>query len=101
MTSYKAFNYDLNTHVPITYDTLFKPGTNPLAVLDPIVERELERRGHTIMQPFNVLGAKSYQNFALSDDAVIFLFGQGVLLAEVDGPLEVSVPRTELASLLA
>jgi len=32
---------------------------------------------------------------------VIFFFGQGVLLAEVDGPDEVSVPRTELASLLA
>src|ERR1700730_11960639 len=101
VTSYKAFNYDLSTHVPITFDTLFKPGTNPLAVLDPIVQRELEKRGHTIMQPFNVLGAKSYQNFALTDDAVIFLFGQGVLLAEVDGPLEVSVPRSELASLLA
>src|SRR3984893_3623876 len=98
MTSYKAFNYDLSTHVPITFDTLFKPGTNPLAVLDQIVQRELEKRGH-IMQPFNVLGAKSYQNCALTDDAVIFLFGQGVLLAEVDGPLEVSLRRTELASL--
>ena len=99
--SHTAFNYDLGKGAPITFDTLFKPGTNPLAVLDPIVQRELEKRGHTIMQPFNVLGAKSYQNFALTDDAVIFLFGQGVLLAEVDGPLEVSVPRTELASLLA
>jgi Protein of unknown function (DUF3298) len=100
-TSYKAFNYDLSKNAPITFDTLFKPGTNPLAVLDPIVQRELEKRGHTITQPYNVLGAKSYQNFALTDDAVIFLFGQGVLLAEVDGPLEVSVPRTELAFLLA
>jgi hypothetical protein len=101
VTSYKAFDYDLSKHVPITFDTLFKPGTNPQAVLDPIVQRELEKRGHTITQPFNVLGAKSYQNFAITDDAVIFFFGQGVLLAEVDGPLEVSVPRSELASLLA
>jgi hypothetical protein len=101
VTAYKAFNYDLSKHVPITFDTLFKPGTNPQAALDSIVQRELEKRGHTIMQPFNVLGAKSYQNFAITDDAVIFLFGQGVLLAEVDGPLEVSVPRIELASLLA
>jgi len=101
VTSYKAFNYDLSKHVPITFNTLFKPGTNRQAVLDPIVQRELEKRGHTIPQPFNVLGAKSYQNFAITDDTVIFFFGQGVLLAEVDGPVEVSVPRTELASLLA
>jgi Protein of unknown function (DUF3298) len=80
---------------------LFKPDINPQAALDPIVQRELEKRGHTITQPFNTLGAKSYQNFAITDDTVIFFFGQGVLLAEVDGPLEVSVPRTVLATLLA
>ena len=101
VTSYKAFNYDLSKHAPITFDTLFKPGTNPQAALDPIVQRELEKRGNTTTQPFNILGAKSYQNFAITDDAVIFFFGQGVLLAEVDGPLEVSVPRTALATLLA
>jgi hypothetical protein len=28
VTSYKAFNYDLSKRVPITFDTLFKPGTN-------------------------------------------------------------------------
>jgi Protein of unknown function (DUF3298) len=61
---------------------LFKPDINPQAALDPIVQRELEKRGHTITQPFNTLGAKSYQNFAITDDTVIFFFGQGVLLAE-------------------
>jgi Protein of unknown function (DUF3298) len=101
VTLYKAFTYDLSKHVPISFATLFKPGTNPQATLDPIVQRELESRGHPITQPFNVLGTESYQNFAITDDAVIFFFGQGVLLAEVDGPLEVSVPRTALAALLA
>lgn len=42
-----------------------------------------------------------YQNFAITDDAVIFVVGQGVLLAEVGGALEVSVPRPELTALLA
>jgi len=101
VTGYQAFNYDLGKGVAITFDALFKPGTKPVEVLDPIVERELKKRGHEIPQRFNDVGAKAYQNFALTDDAVIFFFAQGLLLAQVDGPLEVSVPRTELASVLA
>jgi hypothetical protein len=93
--SFKAFNYDRGKGAPLTFDTLFKPGTNPLEVLNPIVQRKFGPL------PFGDPGVDAYQNFAITDDAVIFLFGQGVLLAEVDGPLEVSVPRTELASLLA
>jgi hypothetical protein len=42
-----------------------------------------------------------YQNFAITDDAVIFFFNQDGLLSHVDGPLTVKVPRTELAALLA
>ena len=29
-TWYKAFNYDLSKRAPVTFDTLFKPGTEPL-----------------------------------------------------------------------
>jgi hypothetical protein len=50
--------------------------------------------------PENSLGAEMYQNFAITDDAVIFFIGQGQWLSQVDGPQEVSVPRTELTSLL-
>jgi len=39
--------------------------------------------------------------FAITDDAVIFFIGQGMWLAEVAGPQQVSVPRAELASILA
>ena len=43
----------------------------------------------------------TFQNFALTDDAVIFFFGQVHLLGHPEGLLEVSVPRIELASVLA
>jgi hypothetical protein len=43
----------------------------------------------------------AYQNFAIADDAVIFFFNQDGLLPHEDGPLEVDVPRTDIASLLA
>lgn len=103
VSSYQAFNYDLSKSAPITFDTLFKPGSNPQQVLDPIVQREMDKHweGYGDPAPVNNLGVRVYQNFAITDDAVIFFIGQGEWLAEVAGPQEVSVPRTQLASLLA
>ena len=95
VTSYKAFNYDLGRRAPITFDTLFKPGTKPLEVLNPVVARELGP------PPFGDPGADAYQNFAITDDVVIFFFGQGEVLPAVNGPQQVSVPRATLAPLLA
>ncbi len=92
--SFKAFNYDLGRRAPITFDTLFKPGAKPLDVLNPFVSRELGP------SPFGDLGTDAYQNFAITDDAVIFFFGQGKVLAEVDGPQQVSVPRATMAPLM-
>lgn len=102
VTSFAAFNYDLGKGAPITFDTLFKPGTNPVGVLDPIVQRKWEKLADDYGRlGDNTLGARTYQNFALTDDAVIFFIGQGMWLPEVAGPREVSVPRAELASILA
>jgi hypothetical protein len=93
-TSHMAFNYDLGKGAPITFDTLFKPGTIPLDV-----QHELEKRGPVVLPPFDNFGVQSYQHFAITDDAVIFFFDHDIL--HEDGPQKVSVPRTELASLLA
>jgi Protein of unknown function (DUF3298) len=93
-TTFRAFNFDLGKRAPITFDTLFKPGTKPLEVLNPIVRRELHA-------PTADLDEKKYQNFALTDDAVIFFFGQDQVVMDNAGPHKVTVPRTELASLLA
>jgi hypothetical protein len=101
VTTYKSFNYDLNRHVPITFDTLFKPGARPQQVLNPIVQRELDKHGATGSLTLEDLGAKAYENFAITDDAVIFFFNQDGLLPHERGPLTVEVPRTELAGLLA
>jgi hypothetical protein len=100
VSSFKAFDYDLTKRAPITFDTLFKPGSNPLQVLSPIVKRELEKRGVTVEAPFDHPGVDAYQNFAVTDGAVIFFFAQGEMLPQVAGPQRVSVPRTEIESLL-
>jgi hypothetical protein len=103
VTSFDSLSYDRGTHSPITFDALFKPGTDPVAVLDPIVQREMDKQwqGYGGPAPRNTLGARTYQNFALTDDAVIFYIPQGMWLAEVAGAKRVSVPRSELASVLA
>ena len=100
-TTYTSLNYDLARQVPITFDTLFKPGSQPRQVLDPIVEREIDKHGGPGPLTLNDLGADAYQSFAITDDAVIFFFNQDELLYHVDGSLTVAVPRTELAGILA
>ena len=93
-TAFQAFNFDLGKRAPIRFDTLFRPGTKPLEVLNPIVRRELD-------SPTADLDQQKYQNFAITNEAVIFFFGQDQVVPDNNGPHEVAVPRTELASLLA
>jgi hypothetical protein len=94
-TSYKTFTFDLDKQAPITLDTLFKPNAKPLDALTPIVRRELHA-------PALELLTSDLDNFAVTDDAVIFFFGEGqVIPGENNGPHQISVPRSELAPLMA
>ncbi|MGA5463388.1 esterase [Mycobacterium sp. NPDC050041] len=100
---YRAFNYDLGSHAPITLATLFTPGVRPVDVAFPAVRRELEKRWQpeVLAEMLGEVDDHTFANFALTDDAVIFFFGQGQLLGHPEGPLEVSVPRAALAPWLA
>ncbi|WP_158070249.1 esterase [Mycobacterium sp. IS-836] len=93
-TTFRAFNFDLVKHVPITFDTLFKPGTKPMDVLNPIVRAELDA-------PSADLDETTYRNFAITDETVIFFFGQNQVVMDHAGPHKVAVPRIELASMLS
>jgi Protein of unknown function (DUF3298) len=101
VASFRALNYDVARHTPMTFDTLLKPGTQPVDVLNAIVQRELDKHGDAGPLSLDDLGAKAYQNFAITDEAVIFFFDQDCLLQHTAGPLRVSVPRTDIASILA
>lgn len=93
-TIFQAFNFDLGKRAAITFDTLFKPGTNPRAVLDPIVRRQLHA-------PTAELSEETYRNFALTNESVTFFFGQDQVVQDNAGPKRVIVPRNDLAGLLA
>ncbi|MFV8316717.1 esterase [Mycobacterium sp. 23] len=98
---FKAFNYNLGTKQPITFDTLFAPNTNALDAIFPIVQRELEHQ--TGLGVAISLGAghdpTNYQNFAITDDALIFYFAQGELLPSFAGATQVQVPRASIPPL--
>ena len=102
-TWYKSFNWDLGKKAPITFDSLFKPGTKPLDVIYPAAQQYLQKQQGMIdgVPPSVGLDPAKYQNFALTDDSLIFFFGQGELVAESAGPVEASVPRATVAPLLA
>lgn len=101
-TWYKAFTYNVGQRKPVTFDTLFAPGAKPLAVIFPIVQRELERQtGLTgVISTGDGMDPTHYQNFAITDDAVIFFFGQGELLPSDAGATSASVPRNALPPLV-
>ena len=100
-TWYKAFNYNLGTKQPITFDNLFAPGTTPLDSIFPIAQRELNRQnplGATIL-PSTGLDPSHYQNFAITDDQLIFYFAPGEMLPAVTGPGQAQVPRSAIPPL--
>ena len=102
-TWYKAFNYDVGKGAPITFDGMFNQAANPLDVIFPIVEQDLRRQSglDRAVLPGQGLDASRYQNFAITDDSVIFFFGQGELLPEAAGAIQAAVPRSALSAVLA
>lgn len=102
-TFYQSFNWDVAKRAPITFDQLFKPGSAPLEVIYPEVNRYLQKQFALTdpIPPADGLDPAKYQNFALTDDAVIFFFSQGELFPEAAGAVEVPVPRAALAAVLA
>lgn len=102
-TSFKAFNWDQAYRKPITYDTLWQPGADPLKVIFPIVVSELQKQtGQPVfVDPTTGMDPASYQDFAITDDGVIFFFSQGQLLPESAGATQVLVPRAAIDQLLA
>ncbi|MDD4868418.1 MAG: RsiV family protein [Mycobacterium sp.] len=98
---YKAFNYNLGTKQPITFDNLFAPGATPLDSIFPLVQRDLEPQspfGATI-PPATGLDSSRYQNFAITDDQLIFYFAPGEMLPAFAGPVQAPVPRNAIPPL--
>jgi hypothetical protein len=99
-TSYKGFNYDVGKGQPVTFDSLFAPGSKPLDAIYPVVQREVGQNGlGATIPPGTGLDPAHYQNFAITDDDVIFYFAPGELLPSSAGVSQARVPRNVLPPL--
>ncbi|SPM37725.1 hypothetical protein MRAB57_5574 [Mycobacterium rhizamassiliense] len=100
-TWYKAFNYNLGSKQPITIDNLFGPGGAPLDVIFPLVQRDLERQNAVAaaILPSTGLDSTHYQNFAITDDQLIFYFAPGEMLPAFAGLSQAQVPRNAIPPL--
>lgn len=101
-TWYQSFNYDLATRKPITFETLFAPNSKPLEAIFPVVQRDLERQTGVpaiLISSGSGMDPMHYQNFAITNDEVIFYFAPGELLPMSAGATSVKVPRTAIPQL--
>ena len=73
--------------IPVTFDTLFAPDADPLEVIFPIVRANWRPRTGLAgsISPGDGCDPSHYQNFAITDDAVIFYFGRAELLPSYAG----------------
>jgi hypothetical protein len=77
---YKTFTFDFDENRPVTFDNLFVPGTNPIDSIYPAVAADLARQQiarHFQLSPQVGRDPAHYQNFAITDDTVIFFFDSG------------------------
>jgi hypothetical protein len=99
---YKSFNYNLANQQPITFDALFRPESQPLQALLPLVQKTLaDRYGAAVSIPLDTgLQPANYQSFAITDKAIVFFFDQNALQPAMEAT-QVSVPRSAIASLIS
>ena len=99
-TWFKSFTFDVDKGRPVSFDTVFPPGA--LQKIFPIVQRQLETQtGLTgSISPGDGLNPAHYQNFAITDDVVIFFFGRAELLPSYADATSAVVPRKQIPPLL-
>jgi uncharacterized protein DUF3298 len=102
-TFYKAFNWDQGLRKPITIDNLFRAGTQPFPVILPLVQADVQKQlGVTVsIPPADGLDPTNYQNFAITNDTLLFFFSQGEFLPGPAGSVQVTVPRSAVDSMIA
>jgi Domain of unknown function (DUF4232)/Protein of unknown function (DUF3298) len=78
---------------------MFKPSDAPLASLNRITQQELDKRGAPDVSTADT-DIDTYQNFAITDDSLIFFIDQDGPFPSFVGSLRITVPRGELTPVL-
>ncbi len=97
---YKAFNFDVDKNRALTFDTVFAPGI--LDQVFPLVQQGLETQTGLItsIAAADGMDPSRYQDFAITDNSVIFFFGRGELAPSYYNAVSVTIPRDAISPLL-
>jgi hypothetical protein len=101
-TRNKSFTFDFDQNRPVTFENLFAPGTNPIDSIYPVVAADLARQQisrHFQLSPAVGRDPAHYQNFAITDDTVIFFFDTGEFVPAEAGYMSTPVSRVNLPPL--
>lgn len=103
---FETFTFNLDTGERLGLYDVFPEAGNPLDVIAPVVQAALtEKFGDAADAEWIASGAGpdpvNYQDFALTDDSVIFYFEPYQVAAYVFGPSEVEIPLSDLAAVMA
>lgn len=98
----KTFTYDLNRNRPVTFGDLFVPDATTMDKIYSAVSTDLARQQKS--RDFHLAAnigrdPERYQNFAITDDAVIFFFDAGEFFPAEAGDARTTVPRALLPPL--
>jgi hypothetical protein len=101
-----TFTFDLAQNKVLTLDALFLPDSSPLETIWPIVQTSLQSQLTDISDADWIeqgagLNPDNYQNFMLTEDALIFHFDPYQVAPYVAGPQMVSIPLADLQGILA
>jgi len=103
---YRTFTYDLAQGRQLSLYDLFIEGADPLSVISPIVQQDLQTRIGEMTDPeWIALGTgdnpENYANFAITPDALIFFFSPYQVAAYAAGPQQSSIPLSQISAILA
>jgi len=103
---FQTFTFDLGAQRVLSLDDLFLPGSDPLAVIGPLVEQSLATQ-LTDMTDADWIHTgtgtdpANYQNWILTPGTLTFYFPPYQVAAYAAGPQTVSLPLADLSAILA
>jgi hypothetical protein len=105
MTTTQTFTFDLQNGVVLTLDDLFLDTAAALEVISPIVQADITTRlGEMLdtqwLEDGSGTSPDNYQAFALDGDHLIFYFQPYQVAAYAAGTQVVSIPLSDLSSVL-
>ncbi len=100
---YETITFDLIEDTDVPLEWLFVEGSDPIAVVYPLVVEQLNAQlsefglDETWLEP----SPEYFQDFIITEDSITFLFEPYVAAPYAAGPLQVEIPMSELADISA